>query len=414
MDGGEFTRFKGKTVVLGVTGSIAAYKACEVASSLRKLGACVHVIMTPSATRFVAPLTFRTLSGNPVVVDMFEDPGEWDVLHVSLARKADVLVVAPATANLIGKVASGIADDMLTATIMATRAPVLFVPAMNTRMYENPVFQQNVAKLAGLGYRFMAPDEGRLACGEVGKGRMPDPQDVVNEIGVLLGEGRDLEGIAFLITAGPTQEPLDPVRFISNPSSGRMGYALAESAARRGARVILVTGPTSLPLPAGVEEVFSVRTAEEMYARVMENFPRADAVIKAAAVADYRPVKALPHKMKKTEGRLCIELERTPDILLELGRIKGRKILVGFAAETEDLVENAIAKLRAKNLDLVVANDLTQPGAGFGVDTNQVKLVDAEGRVEDIPLATKREVAERILDRVGELVRKSKAHPPSQ
>jgi len=397
---------EGKTVVVGVTGGIAAYKAVEVVSRLRKLGAEVFVIMTKSATKLVAPITFRTLSNNPVVTDLFEEPKTWNVEHIALAERADLFLIVPATANVIGKVANGIADDFLTTTIMATVAPVLFAPAMNFHMYENPIFQRNKRTLEELGYYFLEPEYGRLASGAVGKGRLPEPEKIVAAALRLLvpEENGFWRGRRVLVTAGPTREYFDPVRFISNPSTGKMGYALAAAARRRGAAVRLISGPTNLPAPPGVE-LFPVVTAQEMLERVMENLEWSEVVIKAAAVADYRPAQFSPEKIKKTGGPLTVELERTPDILLEVGRQKGNRLLVGFAAETGEPREKARLKLEQKNLDLIVANDVTKPGSGFGTATNQVTLLFRDGRVVELPLLSKEEVAERILDEVEGLWR---------
>ncbi|MEW6226993.1 MAG: bifunctional phosphopantothenoylcysteine decarboxylase/phosphopantothenate--cysteine ligase CoaBC [Bacillota bacterium] len=394
---------EGKTVVLGVTGGIAAYKAAEVVSLLVKRKAEVYVVMTEAATKFVAPLTFRTLSRNPVFCDMFTDPGEWDVRHVALAERADVVAIAPATANCIGKVASGIADDLLTTVIMATKAPVLFVPAMNEAMYENPILQDNLARLLAVGYRAMEPGVGRLACGKEGKGRMPEPEEIVREIEGILLPVQDLAGTTVIVTAGPTEEPLDPVRHITNRSSGKMGYALAEAARDRAARTILVSGPCILPEPRGVE-VVRVRTAREMLDAVMGRLEGADVVIGAAAPADWRPEIIAPRKIKKEGDMISIKLVKCDDIIGEAGKRKGRRIVVGFAAETHDLVEHAASKLAAKNLDFIVANDVTTPGSGFGSDFNEVKILHANGRREALPLMPKRDLANEILDRVAALL----------
>ncbi|MEW5866778.1 MAG: bifunctional phosphopantothenoylcysteine decarboxylase/phosphopantothenate--cysteine ligase CoaBC [Bacillota bacterium] len=393
---------EGKTVVLGVTGGIAAYKAAEVVSLLVKRKAEVYVVMTEAATKFVGPLTFRTLSRNPVFCDMFTGPGEWDVRHVALAERADVVAVAPATANCIGKVASGIADDLLTTVIMATKSPVLFVPAMNEAMYENPILQDNLARLLALGYRAMEPRVGRLACGKEGKGRMPEPEEIVREIERILFPVQDLAGTTVIVTAGPTEEPLDPVRHISNRSSGKMGYALAEAARDRGARAILVSGPCALPDPRGVE-VVRVRTAREMLDAVMMRLEEADVVIGAAAPADWRPEIIEPRKIKKEGDMISIKLVKCDDIIGEAGKRKGHRLVVGFAAETHDLVEHATSKLAAKNLDFIVANDVTTPGSGFGSDFNEVKILHADGRREALPLMPKRDLADEILDRVAAL-----------
>lgn len=395
---------KGKKIVLGVSGGIAAYKACELTSRLKKLNADVHVIMTASAAKFVTPMTFQSLSLNQVAVDIFESPKYWEIEHISLAKLADVLVIAPATANIIGKFACGIADDMLSTTVMATKAKVIIAPAMNTNMYDNPVVQRNIRQLSELGYSFVPPEEGRLACGDVGKGKMADPAVIESAIIEALSSKQDLTGKTVLVTAGPTREAIDPVRFISNHSTGKMGYAIAERAAKRGARVYLVSGPTSLDTPAGVNR-FDVISAKEMFSRVMELFPECDIVIKAAAVADYAPEVAYSQKVKKAASELELKLAKNPDILYELGKIKGDKIIVGFAMETEKLIENAAEKVRKKNLDFIVANDLNEAGAGFAADTNVVKLIDKEGNIESIPLKKKHEVADIILDRIRDIKR---------
>lgn len=394
---------EGKVVVLGVTGGIAAFKAAALTSMMAKAGLEVHVVMTKAATEFVTPLTFRTLSQNPVSVDLFSEPGQWNVRHVSLAQRADVMAIVPATANFIGKVAAGIADDLLTTTVMATKAPVLIAPAMNSGMYSNPIVQANIEKLRGLGYRFIEPGYGRLACGDEGKGRMAEPDEILAAVLDVLRGKHDLKGLRVLVTAGPTREPLDPVRFISNRSSGKMGYAIAEAAQRRGAEVALVSGPVQLSPPPGVEIVY-VETAREMLAAVEARFDRCDVLICTAAVADYRPSQYSDKKIKKTQQELTIELERNPDILLEMGRRKTRQVVVGFAAETGDPVPSAMDKLVRKNCDLVVANDVTLEGAGFGADTNRVTLVGREGLVDDLPLMSKRDVAGKVLDRVAEIV----------
>ncbi len=394
----------GKTVLLGVTGSIAAYKAVEVVRRLRDLGAEVPVIMTHEATRLVTPLTFRTLSRQPVYVNLFAEPRRWEVEHIALAERAHLLLVAPATANIIGKMAHGIADDYLTTTVLATRAPVLVVPAMNSHMYSHPAVQNNLATLRRLGYRILEPVAGKLASEVVGIGRMPEPSAVVDEAVRILAGRQDLQGVKVLVTAGPTREPLDPVRFISNPSSGKMGYALAEEARDRGADVVLVSGPTALEPPAGVR-VVRVDTAEEMREAVLREFPDTRVVIKAAAVSDYRPAAVAPEKIKKEKETITVELVRNPDILQELGERKGDRILVGFAAETQDLLRHAREKMARKHLDLVVANDVTRPGAGFAVDTNLTRILAPDGSVEELPLLSKREVARYLWDRVVDLLK---------
>jgi len=395
---------KGKNIVLGVSGGIAAYKACELVSRLKKLNAGVHVIMTASAAKFVTPLTFQSLSLNQVTVDIFDAPKYWEVEHISLAKLADVLVIAPATANIIGKLAGGIADDMLSTTAMATKAQVIIAPAMNTNMYENPVVQRNIKLLKELGYCIVPPEEGRLACGDVGKGKLADPAVIEKAIMDVLKLKQDMAGKTVLVTAGPTREAIDPVRFISNHSTGKMGYAIAEQAAKRGAKVYLVSGPTSLDTPYGVIR-YDVVSAKEMLNRVMELFPECDVVIKAAAVADYAPAVPFSQKVKKSSDDLELKLTKNPDILYELGKIKGSKIMVGFAMETENLVENAALKVRKKNLDFIVANNLNEAGAGFAGDTNVVKLIDGEGNIESIPIMKKHEVADIILDRIRDIKR---------
>lgn len=394
--------FRGKKVVLGVCGGIAAYKAVELLRLYVKAGADVSVVMTRNACEFVTPLTFQTLSGNPVHTELFSLYQEREIGHISLADRADLFVVAPATANVVGKVAAGIADDLLTTTLMATKAKVLFVPAMNVNMWENPICRQNEAKLKGLGYHFLEPASGALACGWEGKGKLPDPLAIFEESERLLGPV-DLSGETVLVTAGPTREELDPVRFLSNYSSGKMGYAIARAARNRGARVILISGPTCLAPPCGVE-FQAVASASQMREAVMARLPAATIIVKAAAVADYRPVAASREKIKKGKDQeLTLHLQKNPDILAELGRVKGERTLIGFAAETADLLENARKKLEEKNLDLIVANDVTQQGAGFDVDTNIVRLLFRDGTVEDLPQLPKDDVAHRLLDRVAAL-----------
>lgn len=390
----------GRRILVGVTGGIAAYKVCSVVSRLVQDGAEVRVVMTEAATRFVGPVTFRSLTGHPPATDMWEDlPETGD--HVALARFAELMVVAPASANTLAKVAHGICDNLLTTTIAATQAPVLFAPAMNAVMWENPITQANVARLHALGYRFVMPEEGWLACGEVGPGRMAEPEAIHAAIEELLRpRPRPLTGKRVLITAGPTREWLDPVRFLSNPSSGKMGLALAEAAAQRGAEVRLVLGPTHLPAPPGIE-VTRVETAEEMRQAVAQQLPGADVFIGAAAVADYRPEERAEQKQKKSREPLALRLLPTADIIREVAESPQRPaVVVGFAAESEDLEAKARAKLERKGLDLIVANDITQPGAGFGEDTNEVLILDRWGGRELLSRRSKREVAERILDRV--------------
>lgn len=391
---------KDKFVALGVTGSIAAYKAVELVRLLNKQGSKVQVIMTESAQKFVSPLTFQTISQNPVITDMFEEPSQWEVQHVSLADKADVLLVAPATANIIAKMAAGLADDILTSILLATRAKTIVVPAMNVHMYENPITQKNIAFLQSMGVEVLEPDEGFLACGYIGKGRFPDPQDIVQQIELVLGKEGDLKGKRILITAGPTQEPIDPVRYITNHSSGKMGYALAEKAVCRGGQVILISGPTNLKPPLGLHKYIPIKTANEMYKAVIDNFDSADIVIKSAAVADFSPKIYTEEKIKKQDFSMGIDLKRNPDILKELGKRKKRQILVGFAAETGDAEKNALNKLKGKNLDFIVLNNVMAEGAGFISDTNIVKVIHRDGRTEKMPKMLKRELADEILDRI--------------
>ncbi|MEW6724873.1 MAG: bifunctional phosphopantothenoylcysteine decarboxylase/phosphopantothenate--cysteine ligase CoaBC [Bacillota bacterium] len=395
---------EGKRILLGVCGGIAAYKAVEVVSRLRKRGAEVRVIMTRAATKLIQPLTFQTLSANPVHIEMLEEPKVWNVEHIALAQWPDLLLVAPATANMIGKVRAGIADDLLSTTIMATRAPVVFVPAMNVNMYENPVVQDNLACLRRLGYGFIEPDIGWQACGVEGRGRFPDPERIVAEVETRLTTPRDLEGVRLLVTAGGTREALDPVRFLSNRSTGKMGYAIAAAAARRGAEVILVTGPTNLVPPGGCR-VVPVTTTLEMYQAVMEQFEAVDAVVMAAAPADYRPATYSETKIKKGEGPLTLTLERNPDILMELGRRRDKQVLIGFAAETGNVATRAREKLLAKGADLIVGNDVSGTETGFASEDNEVLLVDADG-VEEVPRQSKAELADRILHRLRAMLGK--------
>ena len=395
---------KDKTVVIGVSGGIAVYKTLDVVSRLRKLGVNVNVIMTKSATEFVTPLSFQSLSQNYVVCDMFEDPKTWDVEHISLAKRADVFLIAPATANVIGKIANGIADDMLTTTVMATKAKVLIAPAMNTNMYENPILQRNINTFKELGYNFVEPESGRLACGDTGKGKLASPETIVDEVVKLLSKDQDLKGKSIIVTAGPTVESIDPMRYITNRSTGKMGYSIAKEAIERGADVTLITGPTNLTPPQNLKKLVKIESAKDMYEAVLENLDENDVVIKSAAVADYKPKNYSNKKIKKSDDDLVIELDRNKDIAQEIGKIKNNKILVGFAAETNDLIENASLKIKKKNLDFIVANDLTKEGAGFGVDTNIVKIIDKEGNITEYPKMKKEEVANIILDKIKELL----------
>ncbi len=395
---------KERKIVLGVTGGIAAYKAAELTRELVRAGARIDVIMTKNAQKFVAPLTFQALSGNPVTTELFNLMEESEIGHISLADRAEVLIIAPATANIIGKIASGIADDMLSTVVMATKAPVLIAPAMNVHMWENPICQENIAKLRAKGYRVLEPESGDLACGYEGKGRLADITTIVEEVRLLLSP-KDLLGESVLVTAGPTEEAIDPVRFITNRSSGKMGFALARAAYHRGAEVTLISGPSDLRAPMNVKYI-PVRSAAQMRQAVMESLEKSSILLMAAAVSDYRPKEAAAQKIKKLSAETTLSLERTPDILGEGKKHKGQRIYVGFAAETENLIRNAKEKLEGKNLDLIVANDVSQPGAGFEVDTNIVKIIHRSGKVEKLPLLSKEEVADQILDRVVKLKRK--------
>jgi len=390
-----------KKIVLGIAGGIAAYKAAELTRALIKEGAQVKVIMTKSAAEFIKPLTLQTLSKNQVYMDMFASTDKYDMAHIALAEFADAFVIAPATANIIGKIASGIGDDLLSTTIMAEAKPTLICPAMNDKMLSNPIVQKNIKKLKEIGYVVMESAEGELACNTTGKGRLPDIPEIIEEIKTLFTP-KDFEGAKILITAGPTEEPLDPVRFITNLSSGKMGYALATAAQRRGAKVTLISGPTNLPLPQA-EKIIKVRTAKEMYKAVMSNYKNANIIIKAAAVADYRPKVSAVEKIKKNQKTLSLELERNPDIIAEIGKNKGKRVLVGFAMETQNLLANARGKLKKKNMDLIVANNLREEGSGFRTDTNIITMIDREGRTESFAKMTKNEAAEKILDRVKKI-----------
>ncbi len=396
----------GKRILLGVTGSIAAYKAVELLRLLAKRGAEIQVVMTEAATRFVAPLTFETLSRQEVLLDMWSLAYSHRIGHIEATQRAELFVVAPASARTIARLALGLADDFLSCIYLASRCPVVVAPAMDADMFEHPALQENLTRLRRRGVHVVEPDVGPLASGVVGRGRLADLAAIVTVIERLLAPVQDLTGRVVLVTAGPTREPLDPVRFLSNRSSGKMGYAMAEAAAARGARVILVSGPTALHPPSAVD-VIHVETADEMHRAVMAKLEMAHVVIKAAAVADYRPKQKADRKIKKDQAVSEIVLELTQDILAEVGRTKGARILVGFAAETDDLVTNARAKLQRKNVDLMVANDVSQPGAGFDVETNVVQILDAAGGVETLPLLSKRDVANRILDRVVTLLSES-------
>ena len=397
---------KGKTVVIGVTGSIAAYKMADVASTLVKMNADVHVLMTENACNFINPITFETLTSNKCIVDTFDRNFEFDVKHISLARKADIFIVAPASANIIGKIANGIADDMLSTTIMAADCKRIIAPAMNTHMYRNPIVQKNIATLKSLGYEFVSPSSGRLACGDIGEGKLADVNTIVDYI-VRGVAKKDMEGKKLIVTAGPTQEAIDPVRFITNHSTGKMGYAIAERAALRGADVTLVSGPVSLNPPSGVK-VVNIKSAEDMFNAVTSEYKTADIVIKAAAVADYRPAKVSGEKIKKESGMNVIELERTKDILQYLGEHKKEgQILCGFSMETENLMENSVKKLHKKNADMIIANSIKKDGAGFGTDTNVITIITENDAVA-YPIMTKYEAADEILNAIIALGVKNK------
>lgn len=401
----------GKTVLIGACGGIALYKVPLLIGRLRDHGAAVHVIMTEAATRFVTPLTFQTISANPVHTDLFAPPRLWNVEHIALAERADLTVVAPATADIIGKAAAGVADDFLSTTLLAVTSPVLYVPAMNADMYGHPAVQRNLETLRGFGAEILPPDAGRLASGRIGPGRYPEAERILAACLRLLGPG-DLAGTRIVVSAGPTREHLDPVRFLSNPSTGRMGFALAAEAARRGGRVSLVCGPTELPPPADVE-VVRVTSAAEMREAVLAAAADAGVVLMAAAVGDWRSAAPASTKLKKFEGELSLGLVRTADILAELGRGKGDRILVGFAAETDDLLSNAKSKLELKNVDLVVANRVArEPDAGFATETNRVTLLERDGSVEEFPVMPKSEVARVVLDRVAALIARSGSDRP--
>ncbi len=391
---------KGKSILLGVTGSIAAYKITGLITALRRLDAEVNVIMTKNATEIITPLTMERLSGNRCIVDTFDKNVQYSVKHISLAESSDLVMIAPATANIIGKIACGIADDMLTTTVMACKCPVYISPAMNTNMFENPVVQDNISRLKTFGYKFIEPDVGWLACGSVGAGKMPAPEVLLDYIINELGHKKDMIGKRVLITAGATCEAIDPVRYITNHSTGKMGFAIAAACARRGADVTLVKAETTAPVPRFVN-VTEVKSAEEMFNAVRNSFENSDIVIKAAAVADYTPVKTADNKIKKVEGELKIELKRTKDILKWLGEHKKSQYLCGFSMETQNLMENSQKKLKEKNADMIVANNLKVEGAGFGTDTNVVTLITKDGSIE-LPKMSKDEVADRILDKIIE------------
>lgn len=396
---------KDKKILLCVTGGIAVYKAVALTSKLVQAGAMVKVMMSDSAAKFVTPLTFQALSRNEVYIDTFDEKNPNGIAHIDLADWADLVIVAPATANTIGKMANGIADNMITTTLLATLAPIWIAPAMNVHMYGHPAVKKNLAILAEHGCGFIEPSEGFLACGYIGKGRLEEPEKIVELVRCFFEKDRvSLSGKKVVVTAGPTREKIDPVRFISNHSTGKMGYCLAEAAKEAGAQVVLISGPVSLSAPAGVN-VVKVVSAEDMFAACIDAFDNADVVIKTAAVADYRPKQSYDHKIKKQPGDAFIELERTKDILMELGRRKSNQILVGFAAETDHVEEYAAKKLREKNADMIVANNVKAAGAGFGADTNIVTLFKKDGSVTNLPLMTKQAVAEQIIDEISRLLK---------
>ncbi|MDX5476249.1 MAG: bifunctional phosphopantothenoylcysteine decarboxylase/phosphopantothenate--cysteine ligase CoaBC [Bacillaceae bacterium] len=393
-----------KKILLCVTGGIAVYKAVDLTSKLVQAGAMVKVIMTPSAQKFVTPLAFQALSRNDVYIDTFDEKDPSVISHIDLADWADVIIVAPATANLIGKLANGIADDMVTTTLLATTSPVFIAPAMNVHMYEHPAVKANMNKLLSYQYKFIEPNEGFLACGYVGKGRLEEPLTIVEKLKEHFSQAQNtpsLKGNVVLVTAGPTVEKIDPVRFLTNHSTGKMGYAIAEAAADAGAEVILVSGPTTISPPTNVKTI-QVQSADEMYNAVLTNYDKADIVIKSAAVADYRPKIIHTNKVKKQDGDIAIEMERTKDILKALGEKKQHQILVGFAAETNNVETYAKQKLTKKNLDFIVANNVTEKGAGFGTETNKVTIFSKDGQVKELPMLSKKEVAIEILKRITE------------
>ena len=384
-------------IIVGVTGGIAAYKAAELVSFLGKQGHDVRCIMTEAGQQFITPLTLQALSGNPVYTDLFalQDNPEWKVEHIGLAHWADLILIVPATADFIGKVANGLADDLLSTCVMASKAPVYFAPAMNDQMYLNPIVQRNIQTLRDAGYGFVDPVEGNLACGTSGKGKMASPQQIAEVVHTL--RDQDLFGLRFVITAGPTRETIDPVRFLTNHSSGKMGYALARQAAYRGADVVLISGPVQLEAPYGVQMVY-VESAQQMFEAIQQHYADADVIIKSAAVADYRPKTVATQKIKKTDDDLTLALERNTDILAWLGEHKTNQVLIGFAAETNDVQQNALGKLERKHLDFIAANDVTKAHSGFGKDTNQVTLYGADGSVTALPVLSKDDTANRILD----------------
>jgi len=399
----------GKNIIVGVSGGVAAYKACDVVSKLKKQGFEIDVIMTKNAQKFVSPLTFQTLSNRKVVTDMFERPSDWNVEHIELAKKADVFVIVPATANIIGKIANGIADDMLTTTIMATEAKKVIVPAMNTKMYHNPIVQENIMKLKRHGYYFIEPVSGLLACGDTGKGKMEEPGVIVEELYLIANQTQEMAGCKVTVTAGATMEDIDPVRYLTNRSTGKMGYAIAEQAVLKGATVVMISGKTNLTPPRGLSKFIEIRSAQEMYQEVKREMVDTDILIKAAAVADFTPKVTAENKIKKQDDDLIIDLKRTKDIAFEMGKVKkSNQVIVGFAAETESVLEHAVQKLKKKNLDFIVSNDLTKSGAGFGTDTNIVSFLLPNGEIERYDLMQKKEVADNILKKAYTILQNRK------
>lgn len=396
---------QGKNIVLGVTGGIAVYKAVDVVSRLKKLNANVDVVMTESAQKFVSPLTFQSLSQNYVTTDMFNEPKAWEIEHIAIASKADLFLIVPATANIIGKVANGIADDMLSTTVMATKAKVVFAPAMNTNMYTNAIVKKNIDMLKSLGYEFIDPASGRLACGDYGEGKLADTVDIVDYV-IDIFKDDDLAGKKIVITAGPTIEPLDPVRYMTNYSSGKMGYALAEQAKRKGAEVILITGPTHLTPPSGIKTI-RVDTTIEMYESVELEFNTCDVLIKAAAPLDYKPIHFSEEKIKKSEENLTLSFIKNPDIAAHFGNIKKNQLVVGFAAETENLIENAKKKLKSKNLDFIVANNVKSKDSGFRTDNNKAIIVDRQGEAQELPDMSKNDLSKIILEKIAIMLNKA-------
>jgi phosphopantothenoylcysteine decarboxylase/phosphopantothenate--cysteine ligase len=395
---------EGKRILLGVSGGIAVYKAVEIVSRLRKLGALVDVVMTKAATEFVTPLTFRSIAARPVYHDMFAEPKTWNIEHIALAQAADLVLVAPATANILAKMALGIADDFLSTVLLAVQVPILAAPAMNHAMYHHPATEKNLETLRARGVKFIGPDQGFQACGSEGDGRMSEPSRIVEEIRAFFDQKQEMKGKKVLVTAGGTREPLDPVRYIGNFSSGKMGYAVAQAFAEAGAEVTLVSAPANLQAPAGVKMI-KVISAQEMYREVLANFAAQDIVVKAAAVADYRPKVRAGQKIKKKDEALTVELIPNPDILKALGEKKEHQFLVGFAAETQNAVANGLEKMRKKNTDMLVVNDVTAPGAGFGTDTNIVSFLFADGKRIDLPMISKLEVARRLVQEIAALDR---------